>query len=197
MVLPLTVNSFARVAGSLAPVITLGGILLATMLDPTFSWLHHALSDLGVRDESALVFNGSLVLGGLLGGIYGIGVTSDSTSSTSRSVGIIFTVASIGLVGVGVFVIGHPLHGPAAVGFYFLVTLAFLIDGVRRRTERTGQWALVLVAIHVIIWASWWAGLWPGTGLALPEFAGALLLPMWMWFVGPRPTVRSSGRIGQ
>ena len=63
-------HSYARHAGTIAPILALGGILLATMVDPTFSWTHDALSDLGIREESALVFNGALVLGGGVGAVY-------------------------------------------------------------------------------------------------------------------------------
>ena len=188
----LRVARIERHAGSVAPILALGGILLATILDPTFSWVHDALSDLGVRDASASVFNGSLVLGGLLAVIYGVGIARRTESIVQRLIGVLFSLAALHLAGVGLFVIGHPLHVPAAIGFYGLMTVIFLIDGYERREEPTGKLCFGLAAVHVAIWGTWFATWWPGTGLALPEFAGALLVPVWIWFVGTEPTLRSS-----
>ncbi|OYR86015.1 heavy metal translocating P-type ATPase, partial [Halorubrum sp. E3] len=53
--------------GAAATLLALGGIAVAVLLDPTFSWTTDALSDLGVRDRSAPVFNWGLVLGGVAG----------------------------------------------------------------------------------------------------------------------------------
>ena len=177
-----------RLAGIAGPSIALGGILLATVLDPGFSWTMDALSDLGIRSESRLVFNGGLILGGLVSVGYGFGLVR-LAADTIRLIGAIFIAASLALAGVGAFVIGHPLHLPAAVAFYVLVTVAMAIDAVDRRSTITGQLTAAFVGLHVLVWISWGLGFWPGSGLALPEFAGALLATLWVWTIGPAPAL--------
>ncbi len=177
-------------AGTLAPVVALGGIVLASLLDPTFAWLGDALSDLGVRPRSAAVFNGALLLGGLMALVYAVGRWRDVSSRRVRLVLGLFGLSAASLAGVGVFPAGHPFHAPAAVGFYALVTLTLGLDGVWRRESATGRATIALAVGQVGIWGSWLAGWWPGSGLALPEFAGALLVPVWIWWTGPCPTLR-------
>ncbi|GAA0522995.1 hypothetical membrane protein [Halorubrum aquaticum] len=179
-----------RTLGAAATLAALGGIVLAIRLDPTFSWTADALSDLGVRDRSAPVFNGGLVLGGLAGLGYAAGLWERGRANTAgRLRALVFALAMVSMAGVGVFDLTRPLHAPAAVGFYSLVTVAFGIDGVVRRSVATGRVALAFVPVHVAVWATFLAGYWPVTGLALPELPGALMLAAWVWFVGPLPVV--------
>ncbi len=197
----------ARLLGAIATALALGGIALATLLDPTFSWTGDALSDLGVRERSAPVFNGGLILGGLVGLGYAAGlwrvnrkpsakgrdppVGRPSAFGRSPAFGrfraLVFGLAMVAMAGVGLFDLTHPLHTPAAVGFYTLVTATFAVDGVARRGRPTGRITLAFVPIHVAVWATFLAGLWPVTGLALPELPGALMLAAWVWVVGPLP----------
>lgn len=175
----------------MAPIVALGGIIVATLQDPAFAWTTDALSDLGVRPASRWTFNGALVLGGSLALVYAGGLWQDTLAARQRIVAGLFGLAGVHLAGVGIFVIGHPLHLPAAVGFYGLMTVVFVLDGLGRRQTSTGRLTLGLAGVHVLIWMTWALGLWPGPGLALPEFAGALLVSLWMWLLGPAPTVRT------
>ncbi|SMO45350.1 DUF998 domain-containing protein [Halorubrum cibi] len=184
----------ARLLGAIATLAALGGIALAIRLDPTFSWTTDALSNLGTRERSAPVFNGGLILGGLAGIGYAAGLWVRERESASIAVGrlraVVFAFAMVAMAGVGVFDLTRPLHGPAAVAFYLLVTVAFGIDGLARWGDRTGRVALAFVPVHVAVWATFLAGFWPVTGLALPELPGALMLAAWVWLVGPLPLVR-------
>ncbi|GAB3413332.1 hypothetical protein GCM10027435_07120 [Haloparvum alkalitolerans] len=174
-----------RAAGAASPAVALGGILLATALDPTFSWTADALSDLGVRAPSALAFNASLVGGGLLGLPYAHLLAERG----GRAVGVSFGGGTLCLAGVGLFPSGTALHAPVAVGFFLLATVALAVDGAARRNESTGRLTLALAAGHVLAWVTWGAGLWPATGLALPEFVGALVVAAWVWLLGPVPAL--------
>ncbi len=180
----------ARAAGGLAIVAALGGILLATALDPGFSWTGDALSDLGVREPSALAFNGGLVVGGLFGVGYAIGLWRLADGRLARLAALLFAGSMIAMAGVGAFVSGHPLHLPAALGFYLAVTAVFVVDGLDRRDASTGRTTLGLAPIHVLAWVTWLAGLWPGvSGLALPELVGAVLFAAWVLALGPLAVV--------
>ena len=179
----------ARALGAVATVLALRGIAAAVLLDPTFSWTSDALSDLGVREPSALVFNWGLILGGAAGAGYAVelGRASDSLAGALRAVA--FALAMVAMAGVGVFDLTEPLHGPSAVGFYALVTVAAAVDGVVRSERTTGKIALAFAPVHVALWATFVAGWWPVTGLALPELPGALFLAAWVWLLGPAPVL--------
>ncbi|WP_241658376.1 DUF998 domain-containing protein [Halorubrum sp. BOL3-1] len=182
----------------MATLLALGGIALAILLDPTFSLATDALSDLGVRDGSAAAFNWGLIGGGAVGVGYAaslaLGETGGRVDGTPKRVAgavrtLLLALAMVAMAGVGVFDLTEPLHTPAAIGFYGLVTLVFAVDGRLRRAETTGRVALAFAVVHVAVWATFVAGWWPVTGLALPELPGALMLAAWVWAVGPAPVV--------
>lgn len=58
----------------------------------------------------------------------------------------------------------------------------------------TGGATIALAVGQVGIRSTWLAGLWPGGGLAPLEFAGTLLVPVWIWWTGPFPTPRPNGQ---
>ena len=190
--------------GAVATLLALGGIAAAILLDPTFSWTSDALSDLGVRPRSAPVFNWGLIFGGVAGVGYAAGLGLIALSRAPENGGgvvirravatlraVVLGLAMVAMAGVGAFDLTQPLHGPAAVGFYALTTLAFAVDGLARRETRTGQITLAFVPVHVAVWATFIWGWWPVTGLALPELPGALMLAGWVWLVGPLPVLEA------
>ena len=178
---------FVAAFGAVATLSALGGIALAILLDPNFSWTADALSDLGVRDGSAPAFNWGLIAGGAAGVCYAAGL-----GRAGRPVrALLLALAMVAMAGVGLFDLTEPLHGPAAIGFYGLVTLVFAVDGWVRRGAATGRVALAFAPVHVAVWATFVAGWWPVTGLALPELPGALMLAAWVWVVGPAPVVEA------
>ncbi|MFC7187244.1 DUF998 domain-containing protein [Halorubrum yunnanense] len=180
-----------RALGAAATLLALGGIALAVLLDPTFSWTGDALSDLGVREPSARAFNWGLVLGGAVGAGYAVelGRALGGRAGALRAAALALAMVAMG--GVGAFDLTEPLHGPSAVGFYALATVAFAVDGLARRGTATGKAALGFVPVHVAVWATFLAGWWPVTGLALPELPGALMLAAWVWLLGPAPVLGS------
>ncbi|AZQ15226.1 DUF998 domain-containing protein [Halorubrum sp. PV6] len=191
-------SDLVRALGAAATLFALGGVAAAILLDPTFSWTADALSDLGVRPRSAPAFNWGLMLGGAAGVGYAVGVWA---TSARRGVGVagraaLLALAMVAMAGVGRFDLTEPLHAPAAIGFYALLTATFAVDGALRRGTTTGALALAFVPVHVAVWATFLAGWWPVTGLALPELPGAIALAAWVWFVGPLPVAgRGSARL--
>ena len=173
------------------------------LLDPTFSWATDALSDLGVRAGSARAFNWGLIGGGAAGVCYAASlafVGGDAPADEGVGLGraaellraLLLALALVAMAGVGVFDLTEPLHGPAAIGFYGLITAVFAVDGWVRRDEPTGRVALAFAPVHVAVWATFVAGWWPVTGLALRELPGALMLAAWVWLVGPAPVVEAA-----
>jgi hypothetical membrane protein len=180
----------------LAPAVTLGCIVAATLLAPWFSWTGDALSTLGVRRGTALLFNGGLVAGSLLALPFAGALWRSARTVGERvaAVGFALAAATMGLV--GVFPASHPFHVPAAVGFYALSTATFVADGAARRGTAAGATALGLAVVHATTWVAWGAGVRPGPGLALPEIVGAGLLALWVWVVSPAAPVRVRVGVG-
>lgn len=171
-------------SGFAAPVVALSAIFVATVVSPTFSWASSALSDLGVTPETALLFNGGLVVGALLALPYTAVLWDADPEPLSRAAAVAFALAAVFMGFVGVFPSGHPFHFPVAVAFYLLVTATMTIDGVARRGTTTGNVALRQAAIHLLVWAGWIYGYVPG-GLAVPEIVGAAMFCVWVLLLSP------------
>lgn len=176
----------ARALGALGSLVALAGVTLATAVSPTFSWAGSALSDLGVRPPTALLFNASLALGGA--------VALGYVAALRRHSGVVaacyaLAVASMALV--GVFPAGTALHFPVAVSFFLALTATMAADGLARRDTASGRVALTLSAAHVVSWALWLRGVRFGPGLAVPEYAGAVAFAAWVVALSPPAPLRS------
>ncbi|MFC6732867.1 hypothetical protein [Haladaptatus sp. DYSN1] len=159
-------------SGILAPGITLGAILLATLLSPTFTWTGSALSNLGGAGErTAWLFNGGLMVGSL-----------------------------VALFSVGVFPIGTAYHFPAALSFYLLLTLALWVHGTGSVIAADVSFGLASIWLGIAnimtwIWVS--TGDLTRSGLAIPEIIGALIFGGWMAFAARRLFARPRTAVSQ
>jgi hypothetical membrane protein len=185
-----TSRRLARLAGGLGTVVALGAVGLAGLLAPTFSVTTGNLSDLGTTAAPGVapVFNGGLLVGGLLAVPYALPLgLRRGASRRRRAVGVGFGATALSLAGIGTFPAGTAPHLPLSVAFFVLVTLTTALDGVARRDEPTGRVALALAGGHALLWTGWLRVGPPG--LAIPETAGALAIGAWVLLVGPTPVV--------
>ncbi len=179
-----------RLSALITPAFAFLAIIGATLLAPEFSWASNALSDLGAPGaETAWLFNGGLVLAGLLGLPF-----ATALARTARNrIGLLaagFVVLTLALLaGVGVFPSGHPFHLPVAAGFYLVATLTLWTAGtgdVLAGETRFGLLAIWLANIQVLQWLAWVTGIRVGPGLAVPEAIGAALFAAWVIARGRR-----------
>lgn len=172
---------FALWAGPLSIAISAVGILAATLLAPWFSWTGNALSDLGAAGAgTALLFNGTLILTGLLGIPFALFVLRRRASLGRRAGTALFCLSMPFLALVGVFALPSPYHGPVAVTFFLLFTLGLLVDGIgayRMDAEGDGVLSMALATAHVLSWIAW--GIVGLEGVALPEMVGTVAI--WIW----------------
>ncbi|AGN00142.1 hypothetical protein L593_00935 [Salinarchaeum sp. Harcht-Bsk1] len=182
-------------AGLVAPPIALVGILLATLVDPDFTWLDSALSHTGelppgrsislslIADRpSFLLFNGSLIVAGLGGLPFAWLLHDDATHPLQRSGAITLTVALVSLAAVGVFHLPHGWHAPSAI-VHFLSTMGFLwLYGLGMAQVGDVRRGAVTALLGTIVLATWllWTFALPDAGIAIPEFVGALALGGWI-----------------
>lgn len=184
-----------RAGGIAAVLIAAIGIAGAALASPAFSVTGNALSDLGQPDNPAatevttLLFNGGLVLAGLVGLPFAVTLRDESASRLGGVAVVAFVVALLGMVGVGLFPAGQPLHVPSALALYLASMVAMTVHGVADAADSHRRRAVVtlsLVVVHVGGWWVWAAGgpvLRPG--LAVPELLGAGAFAVWVVTAGP------------
>lgn len=187
-------RAVARRAGLVAPLVALASVLLATLLDPSFTWTGSALSHTGelppgrsvslglfVDRPSFLVFNGGLVTAGLVGLPFAWLLYADATHSMERSGALSFGLALASMVAAGVFYLPQGYHAVAAV-VHFIATVAFLlvygVGAVQGGRVQFGGATVLLGGAVLGIWLVW-DQVFPGLGIAIPEFASALAIGGW------------------
>mgnify|MGYP006285165419 CR=1 FL=1 len=179
-----------RLAGVAAVLVAAIGIAGAGLASPTFAVTGNALSDLGQPGDpvatpvTTLLFDGGLVLAGVVGLPFAVVRWRESENRLGQVAVAPFTVALLGMVGVGLFPAGQPLHVPAALTLYLASMVAMAVDGIGTAAAgRRGRAAvtLSLVAVHVAGWW-WWAASGPvlRPGLAIPELLGAGIFAVWV-----------------
>ncbi|UPV76587.1 DUF998 domain-containing protein (plasmid) [Halorussus limi] len=192
-------RTVARASGAAAPVVTLGAILVSTLLSPTFSWADSALSDLGrAGAPTAPIFNGGLILGAILALPYVARVALAAERLLTRLGAATFGLAALSMGLVGVFPTGTAYHFPAAVSLYLFVTYGLFLYGSGRvragaargqiETTTAGLAAIWLGVGHLTSWLAWGAGLRVGPGLAIPETVGAAIFVAWIRLSWPLAT---------
>ncbi|MXV64037.1 DUF998 domain-containing protein [Natronorubrum sp. JWXQ-INN-674] len=187
----------ATICGLAAPIVALGAIVLATLLaaPETFTWRGRALSDMGRTDAVTFpLFNGGLILGGLLGIPFGWQLWIESRTALERLGVALLWAATIGLIGVGVFFLGHTavyletsLHGPAALLYFGIAPFAQWVYGsglVLADEPRLGLVSIWLGIVHPLAWVGWLlyrtVAADPMAWFAVPEFVAALAFGSWI-----------------
>ncbi|MCW4000995.1 MAG: DUF998 domain-containing protein [Candidatus Bathyarchaeota archaeon] len=118
-------------AGFATPIVAFACILCAIATYPQFSWVHNALSDLGVvSGVTGILFNFGLVASGVLGFVFAVlGLYDYLGVSRLGKVGAgFFAAATVALVLIGVFNEHFsPTHYIVSVAFFSLVPIALFI----------------------------------------------------------------------
>lgn len=174
-------NRLARWSGPCSIAVSAVGILAATLLAPWFSWTGNALSDLGAAGaDTAVLFNGTLVVTGILGIPFALFVRRRRSTRSRRAGTALFAASMAMLALVGVFALPSPYHAPVAIAFFLLFTVGILVDGVGavRAGERfDGRLSIGLAIAHVLAWIVW--AVVALEGVALPEMVGTVTI--WIW----------------
>ncbi|MFB9824975.1 DUF998 domain-containing protein [Halobaculum roseum] len=177
----------AAASGVASIALALGGIGIAVLAAPWFSWTGNALSDLGVAGDPlvAAAFNGGLLAGGVVALPYAWAVWTTAGDRAGRALAVLFGIVSLLMAGVGAFPSDSALHVPVAIGFFLGLTALLAVDGLRRRDTAVGRTLLVAPVVHLGAWWGWIAVLDLGDGIAIPELVGALLLAAWVLALSP------------
>jgi len=149
-------------------------ILLAISYYPGFGWFDNALSDLGVQGVSAMIFNTTLISGGILLFIFSIGLMIHEAGFTAKVGCILLLASAIFLALIGLFPENYGrLHFYVSVAFFVLIVLSLLAFGlhfVLKSSKLSGLLTLAGALAAAVIW------LLPWRGVAIPEAISSLLL---------------------
>ena len=163
-----------------ATVIAFGAILITTTVAPWFSWTGNALSDLGHHDRAtARLFNGGLILAGLIGAAFPLWLVFDTDGFLRRLGAVVVAVTLVDLALIGVFPTPNDLHGTVSVVFFVGVTLGLIVWGIGDiRDDRRLRCGVIAAAgfFHGVFWVVWFSSVIPYEGVAIPEFVGAVAL---------------------
>jgi len=164
----------AAICGILGVIVVYLLILLAIFYYPNFSWFNNALSDLGVKGISAIIFNTSLIIGGALLFIFTIGLILYTKGAISKIGSISLLASAIFLALIGVFPENYgPIHFYVSVAFFVLTALSLLALAsylLLESSKLSGLLTLVGALIAALIW------LLPWRGVAIPEATSSLIL---------------------
>jgi len=175
-------DSFALYAGILAPIVAFTFIGVAILTHPFFSFQHNALSDLGNPDvELSWIFNSGLIIAGLLGLIFAIGLFERSVGA-ERFAALLFVVAMIFLSMIGIFPEGTAMHYPCSLSFYLISAAVITLYGLSwaiepvRRLYGVAFIIMVVIGFIIALVPHW-------DGIAIPETAGAIIIFLWVYTV--------------
>lgn len=188
------IATYCGVAGAL---LSIGAIVLSTLLAPpeTFTWADRALSDMGRYGAPTFpVFNGGLILGGLVGLPFAWRLWIASRNAVERLGVVLLAVAVVGQIGVGVFFLEHTavyletsLHGFAALTVFGVAPFASWVYGTGAALADDGRLAVAsfwLGNVHPVVWLVWLLSLGGSVDteawFAVPEFVAALAFGGWI-----------------
>jgi hypothetical membrane protein len=182
------ITRIAGVCGIFIPVVIFTCLGLSIVSSPWFTWTQHALSDLGIQPNIAVVFNYGLILGGILALIFSLGLIQ----ILSYKIGAyLLALSSLALIGIGVFPETiFVLHFLTSASFFVLLTIALLIIGLTSKKNsfehKIGTVALVLalIAISSIVF------LFHFEGIAIAEAFSCFPAFIWCSIVGIQMTRR-------
>jgi hypothetical membrane protein len=184
------ITRVAGVCGIFLPVVIFTSLGLSIASSPWFTWTQHALSDLGIQENTALFFNYGMIIGGILALIFSFGLMKLLSNKLGA---YLLALSSLALIGIGVFPETiFALHFLTSASFFVLLAIALLIIGLtstQNSFERTlGLLALLLVLIAICSTVF----LFHFNGIAITEALSCFPAFIWCSVVGIKMT-RVSG----
>jgi hypothetical membrane protein len=149
-------------------------IFLAISYYPSFSWFDNALSDLGVQGVSAIIFNTTLIFGGILLFIFSIGLMVYIKGFAGKMGCVLLLASATSLALIGLFPENYGrVHFYVSVAFFVLLVLSLLALGLHLLLESSKSSGLLTLAGAVVAALIW---LLPWRGVAIPEATSSLIL---------------------
>lgn len=145
------ITRVAGICGILLPVVVFATLGSSIALSPWFTWTQHALSDLGIQQNTAMIFNNGIILGGVLTLVFSLGLIK----VLSKKIGAyLLFLSSFALIGIGLFPETiFTIHFLTSASFFIFLAIAMLIIGLTSKQNtferRVGSLALVFALIAI------------------------------------------------
>jgi hypothetical membrane protein len=177
----------AGICGILLPFVIFTCLGLSIAVSPWFTWTQHALSDLGIQQSTAILFNNGIILSGLLTLIFSVGLIK----ILSRKIGAyLLLFSSLALIGIGLFPeTVFPLHFFSSASFFVLLTIAFAILGftIKQNSFERNIGSLALVLALIAMGSA--VFLFSLQGIAIVEALACFPAFIWCLIVGVKMTL--------
>jgi hypothetical membrane protein len=174
----------AGICGIAGPIVAFTCIFSAIFLSPWFNWTKNALSDLGVGETSATLFNLGLLTSGILILVFAVGLMEAFSKRVLRRVGaLILVLGAISLCGIGIFTEEWgDLHLYFSLAFFMLIPISSFLIGasmIRASSERMlGTFMILTGVVSIVVWV------FPWQGVAIPETISVFANSMWSITLG-------------
>lgn len=174
----------AGLCGIVAPILTLVLIAAAISLYPPFNWTTNALSDLGVQEQSAVYFNSSLIIGGILTLLFAFGIKKMLwKNGLGKIATVVFIFAALSMISIGVFPESYGrLHYYVSVAFFISLPMAQFTVGATliQNTKILGVFSLLTALAGFLVWV------FPWEGAAIPEITASSAAAAWSIALGAK-----------
>ncbi|WP_456321903.1 DUF998 domain-containing protein [Palaeococcus sp. (in: euryarchaeotes)] len=173
-----------RLAGICAPLIGLGGIFVAIIINRSWwSITDNAISDLGrVSLPYNWIMNISLIIAALLGIYYATALFEGMNNIGKLGIGIfIMGLAFLGLI--GIFPEGTGPHYHVSVGFFVSCSVGMLIAGIGFYIEGDKPFGSFTTLLFIIGWLLAFLAMRRFRGVAIPEFIGIFIIVGWHYML--------------
>lgn len=172
----------AGICGVLLPIVMFSCLGLSIASSPWFTWTDHALSDLGVQENTAVLFNYGMILGGVLTFVFSLGLRKVFSNKTGV---YLLMVSSWAMIGIGVFPQSlFVLHFITSASFFVILTIALLIIGMTVRRNHFEKMTGSLAFLFALIGISSSVFLFQLKGIALSEALSCFPSFVWCLIVG-------------
>ena len=178
------ITRIAGICGIFIPIVIFACLGLALFSSPWFIWTQHALSDLGIVENSAVFFNYGMIIGGILTFVFSLGLIKVLSNKTGA---YLLALSSVALVGIGLFPeTVAALHFITSASFFMLLTIALLIMGISIRKNQFERSMGLLAFVFALVALSSTVFLLYFEGIAIPEALSCFPAFVWCLVVGVR-----------
>jgi len=179
--------------GFIGPLVINVCIVICTAILPNFDWANNPLSDMGswyrtdlgeLQIVSAILFNGGLIVTGILCAYFTIWLMRKFTDRLSKFGLAFFVVTSLLMIGIGIFSEDFSLpHGVTAISFFLSIPIACAVIGLvwlrLKETRTIGGVAIFLAFLSLLFMFQPWIDF----SIAVLETLVSLVALTWIWFV--------------
>lgn len=164
--------------GMIAPLLGIVIIFTSITIAPTFRWDKNAISDLGVGEFEAVIFNSGMGMTAAVMMLFSACLFEYTKGSNIGLAGAAIHLAgSICLLGVGIANKNvEPWHLIAAIGLFVTMPLSSLVMGFYQY-KRGGLIIPILATICVAVAIGAWFVKW--SSIAIPEMVSIIAMTIW------------------